>query len=174
MASDMSPSSLAWVKLFINTRMFVTRQRFGRNPCWAGDIRLLEVSISAVGYFGISYDSSSQTRLHRPERLPEPMSLKNLGGGPRMVEENLLDTDLKEDFMKNKTKTSGGKTQPIRRWPRSANGRSRRGRNQMRKSNNAPTLALNEIVGNRILVVLSIQPKTFAQLTKHAMEACVY
>ncbi|KAG5454204.1 hypothetical protein CSKR_111138 [Clonorchis sinensis] len=33
MASDMSPSSLAWVKLSINTSMFVTQERFGRNPC---------------------------------------------------------------------------------------------------------------------------------------------
>ncbi|KAG5442638.1 hypothetical protein CSKR_202594 [Clonorchis sinensis] len=29
MASDMSPSSLAWVKLSINTSMFVTQERFG-------------------------------------------------------------------------------------------------------------------------------------------------
>ncbi|KER19910.1 hypothetical protein T265_11423 [Opisthorchis viverrini] len=34
MASEMSPSSLAWVKLSINTSMFVTQERFGRNPYW--------------------------------------------------------------------------------------------------------------------------------------------
>ncbi|KAG5444772.1 hypothetical protein CSKR_111387 [Clonorchis sinensis] len=34
---------LAWVELSINTSTFVTQERFGRNPCWTGDIKLLEV-----------------------------------------------------------------------------------------------------------------------------------
>ncbi|GAA56357.1 hypothetical protein CLF_110701, partial [Clonorchis sinensis] len=43
-ASDLGPSSLAWVKLPVNAGKFTKQERLGRNPCRTGDIKLLEVS----------------------------------------------------------------------------------------------------------------------------------